>query len=286
HKHAILVALLARLTAKSKPLTYVETHAGRGVYQLDGSESSKTGEAQRGVSRLRADAPAWAEPLLDAIGSAPAYRGSPAIAAHLTRPDDRLLLMELHPAEHAALARHFADDPRAACHKRDAFEGLLALTPPMPRRGLVLIDPSYELAGSYDETVAAVVRLRARWPQAVVAVWYPLLTSGLGETLRAALVGSAAEAADAWWHEVTFAAPQLAARTGSQQAAGGRQPRAEGTRSGGRDGKETAGRGSRGKGMGGSGMVVLNPPWQWAQDTASLLADLSGFLANQGEPGL
>jgi 23S rRNA (adenine2030-N6)-methyltransferase len=193
HKHIALAELLFRLTVKARGLTYVETHAGRGLYDLRSAEAAKTGEAARGIGRL---APDPATPYGDALAAirarhgASAYPGSPAIARRLLRPQDRLVLHELHPAEHTALLRAMAEaGPPVAIHRRDGFEGTLALAPPEPRRGLVLVDPSYEVKHEYAAVAAFVRRLLRRWPEAVLLVWYPLLATGRHAELIAGLRG-------------------------------------------------------------------------------------------------
>jgi 23S rRNA (adenine2030-N6)-methyltransferase len=189
HKHGVLAELLVRLTAKPRPITYMETHAGRGLYDLAAPEARKTAEADRGINRV---APDPASPYGRALAEArrrhgpSAYPGSPLIARTLLRPEDAIVLMELHPAEHAAL-RHVLAGPGVAIHRRDGFEGVLALSPPTPRRGLVLVDPSYERKDEYAEAAAFVRSLVTRWPEAVVLVWYPILAAGRHRLLREGL---------------------------------------------------------------------------------------------------
>jgi 23S rRNA (adenine2030-N6)-methyltransferase len=186
HKHVVLAELLARLTVKPRPVSYLETHAGRGLYFLDAPEALKTGEAAAGIARAAPDPTSPFGRALAATRSrhgAAAYPGSPLIARTLLRPDDRLALMELHPAEHAALRAALAG-PGVAIHRRDGFEGVLALAPPTPRRGLVLVDPSYEVKSDYAAAAAFARRLIARWPQAVLMIWYPLLPAGRHAALR------------------------------------------------------------------------------------------------------
>lgn len=180
HKHWVLGELIAHLTLKPRGIAYVETHAGRGLYDLAGAEAAKTGEAAMGIGRL---APGPATPYGAALArvrdrSGPAaYPGSPLIAQALLRPQDRMTLMELHPAEHAALVAAMAGT-EAALHRRDGFEGVLALAPFRPRKGLVLVDPSYEVKADYAATAVFAARLLEKWPEAVVAIWYPLLAAG------------------------------------------------------------------------------------------------------------
>jgi 23S rRNA (adenine2030-N6)-methyltransferase len=212
HKHIVLAELIARLTAKPRGIAYVETHAGRGLYDLAAPEALKTGEAAAGIARI---APDPATPFGRALASAReragpgAYPGSPMIARALLRPQDRMLLMELHPAEHATLRRALAG-PGVAVHRRDGFEGVLGLAPPRPRRGLVLVDPSYEVKTDYAEAAAFVHRLLAKWPEATVLLWYPLLPAGRHRELLAGLAPLPALV-----DEAGFAAPPARGMTGS-----------------------------------------------------------------------
>lgn len=176
HKHAVLAALLDGLTRKERPVTVMESHAGRGLYNLIDDMASKTGEASRGVLRLSPAAhPYWtALKAVRAQSGADAYPGSPGISRALLRKQDKLVLMELHPAEHAALKAEFAG-PGVSVHRRDGREGLRALTPPDPRRGLALIDPSYEVKGEYLETAMLGLEIYARWAEGVIMIWYPIM---------------------------------------------------------------------------------------------------------------
>ncbi|GMG85058.1 23S rRNA (adenine(2030)-N(6))-methyltransferase RlmJ [Paralimibaculum aggregatum] len=193
HKHAALAALLALLTRKPRPVSYLESHAGRGLYDLDSAEARKTGEAAAGIGRAAPAGPyAAALAAVRAAHGPRAYPGSPAIARALLRPQDRLTLCELHPAEHAALGRALGG-AGVAIHRRDGHEGLLALTPPKPRRGLALIDPSYEVKEEYAQAAETFLGVVARWPEGVAALWYPVLPAGRHRAmlarLRAALPG-------------------------------------------------------------------------------------------------
>ncbi len=190
HKHLILAALIDRLTAKKRPISYAETHAGRGLYDLASPEAARTGEAATGIARLTPD-PATpfgrALALIRAEHGPEAYPGSPLLAATLLRPDDHLALMELHPAEHAALRHVFRNRPDIDIHRRDGYEGVLALAPMKPRKGLVLIDPSYEVKDEYAALPGFVRALLAKWPEATVMIWYPLLPAARHREMRAGL---------------------------------------------------------------------------------------------------
>lgn len=181
-KHAILSLLLARLTQKDKPLTYMETHAGRGIYDLSAPEALKTNESSEGIfSLLKKKKLSDSHPYLSLIQRlhhevAPfLYPGSPFIAEALLRPTDDIILMELHPAEYKHL-RHFMHYDNVHIHHRDGYEGVIALSPPKKRRGLILIDPSYEEKSEFEQVTKTVLKIAERWSQASIMIWYPLLS--------------------------------------------------------------------------------------------------------------
>jgi 23S rRNA (adenine2030-N6)-methyltransferase len=206
HKHALLAAALDYLTQKDKPLTYLETHSGRGLYHLDSDEAAKTGEAAAGIRRAMAEG--WlpaGHPLLDALQAArreygpETYPGSPLIAAHFLRPGDSVHLAELHPAEHEALSRVAGS---ATLHRRDGFEMAKAICPPTPRRGMLLIDPSYEIKADYAAIPRQINQIARKWNVGVIALWYPILTDARHQPMLTALM---AAHPDALRSEVTFA---------------------------------------------------------------------------------
>ena len=226
HKHALLASALDYLTRKDKPLSYLETHAGRGLYDLAGPEALKTGEAASGIAR--AEAEGWLppdHPLMQAltairnIRGPGIYPGSPLIAGHFLRFEDRGHLAELHPGEHEAL-RQVAGF--ATLHARDGFQMAQAVCPPTPRRGLLLIDPSYEVKTDYAEIPRQIALIARKWNVGVIALWYPILTDHRHLAMTAALV---TQFPQALLSEVAFPP----ARPGHS--------------------------------MVGSGMWILNPPW-------------------------
>jgi 23S rRNA (adenine2030-N6)-methyltransferase len=182
HKHATLAWVLDYLVQKDKPLSYIETHAGRGVYDLAAPEALKTGEAAGGIAL----AEAWFPPdhpyrqRLDEARAAHgprAYPGSPLIAALGLRETDTLHLAELHPQEYAHL-KAAARDWGAHVHQQDGFELALALTPPTPRRGLMLIDPAFEVKADYDAIPRHMAAIHRKWNVGVLILWYPILRGG------------------------------------------------------------------------------------------------------------
>lgn len=200
-KHVVLLALCDALTAKPAACFALDTHAGRGLYRLRDSAARRTGEAEGGIGRLAAAAPA--DPLLrrylaavaDCRGQAgdDAYPGSPWLLAHALRAQDRIACCELQPDEAAALREVFAGEPRVAVHARDGYQAVRAMLPPRDGatrigRGLVLIDPPYEQ--QLEEFVPALAAVREglrRWPQACYALWYPIKQRrALGKLYRSA----------------------------------------------------------------------------------------------------
>lgn len=194
HKHALLAWTLAYLTRKDKPLSYLETHAGRGLYDLAAPEAVKTGEAAAGLNRVEG----WFDPAhpyaallaqVRALHGPSAYPGSPLIAALSLRPGDRIHLAELHPREVAAL--EYAMSPYAATvHQRDGADLALSLTPPDPRRGMILIDPSYEIKDDYQTLPPLIARIHRKWPVGIIMLWYPLLDGAPHEVMCKALISA------------------------------------------------------------------------------------------------
>ena len=234
HKHGLLAAMLDYLTRKDKPLSYIETHAGRGLYDLQSPEAQKTGEAAAGVGRIPLPQGHPLTRALEAIRAAHgphAYPGSPLIAETLLRPQDRIHLAELHPAEHAALTRVTA--PGTHVYHQDGFELAHSLTPPDPRRGLLLCDPSYEVKADYAAIPKHFAQIHKKWNVGILALWYPILRDARHAPMLRALT---AQFPDALRSEVAFAP----ARTGH--------------------------------GMTGSGLFVVNPPFGLADAAKQLEA--------------
>lgn len=182
-KHALLVQLVSALQAKPKPICVMDVFAGIGVYDLAEGPATRTGEYRDGIGRLIAtadQAPSGAAPYLELVrtmnpdGGLARYPGSPALVAAMLRPGDRLVAVEKHPEDAAALKAQFDGDARVQVHRRDAYEAMAALVPPPERRGLVLVDPAFEVTDEFDRMVAALGRAHRRWPTGVYALWYPI----------------------------------------------------------------------------------------------------------------
>ncbi|WP_281856726.1 23S rRNA (adenine(2030)-N(6))-methyltransferase RlmJ [Litoreibacter halocynthiae] len=206
HKHALLCAMLSYMTRKDKPLSYLESHAGRALYDLSSAEALKTGEAEAGIAALT-NKFAPDHPYIKALTAlrnqhgGTAYAGSPMLAALCLRPTDKLHLAELHPQEYQAL-RDTMRPHNAKCYKQDGFEMAQAVCPPEPRRGLLLIDPSYEIKSDYELIPNQIAKLHRKWNVGVIALWYPILTSQAHAPMVQAL--KAQNLPDVLHHEVIF----------------------------------------------------------------------------------
>jgi 23S rRNA (adenine2030-N6)-methyltransferase len=204
-KHAVLAWMLEYLTRKDKPLTYIETHAGRGLYDLAADEALKTGEAAAGIALAEPQFPKdhpYRQRLDEtrAAHGRNAYPGSPLVAALGLRETDTIHLAELHPQEFAHL-QAVAQDWGAHVTQRDGFDHALALTPPTPRRGLMLIDPSYEVKADYEAIPRHMANIHRKWNVGILILWYPLLR---GSPHTAMLRALAESFPDALRHEVRF----------------------------------------------------------------------------------
>ncbi|SDX11576.1 23S rRNA (adenine2030-N6)-methyltransferase [Ruegeria halocynthiae] len=207
-KHALLAWTLQYLTRKDKPLSYIETHSGRGLYQLDVAEAIRTQEAAAGIARAQREG--WFDPdhpmarVLEGVQArhgAASYPGSPLIAANLLRDQDSLHFAELHPQEFSALSLTLSPFG-AKVYQQDGFELAQSLLPPTPRRGMLLIDPSYEVKADYDRLPGVIARLHRKWNVGVIALWYPILADGRHLHMISAL--KSAGYPKAVCHEVTF----------------------------------------------------------------------------------
>jgi 23S rRNA (adenine2030-N6)-methyltransferase len=191
-KHAGLLYCLEALKRKDAAFFAIDSHAGRGFYDLRAAEAKKSGEAEAGVQR--ALAALTHDPVLAsyfrAIGAEPGrrlarYPGSPALIAASLRAQDRAIFIELLPAEARALAREIRSPGRIRAEAGDGYAALKAHLPPAERRGLVLIDPPYESAAEFRVLLEAFAEAYRRWPTGVYLVWYPILSAVQRRTVHA-----------------------------------------------------------------------------------------------------
>lgn len=257
-KHSVLVGLIEALKQKQTPFCYIDTHAGRGRYDLHGEEALKTREYADGVMRLldASRMPTALHVYLNLVralnGSRPThdiavYPGSPLLASLLMRDDDRAQLCELQPEEAAALRSVFRADPRVSVHERDGYEALKSLLPPKEKRGLVLIDPPFEAQdGEFRLIEAALKHAQTRWPTGVYAIWYPI-------KLRQQIAGF-----HRWLRNSGFPRVLVAELLVHPDNSALR--------------------------LNGAGMAIVNPPWKFDRQLEDLLPVLTQHLA-QGRFG-
>ncbi|ORT51720.1 ribosomal RNA large subunit methyltransferase J [Vibrio sp. qd031] len=182
-KHIVQSLILDSLKQKEKPFVYHDTHSGVGRYDLTHEWSEKTGEYKQGIERvwLAPNKPDALNSYLSSVealnkdGSLRYYPGSPRVARAQLRRNDRMTLTELHPSDFPLLEQEFHRDRQVSIYKEDGFSRLKASLPPKERRGLVLIDPPYELAKEYRDVVTAIAQSHKRWATGIYAIWYPVV---------------------------------------------------------------------------------------------------------------
>ena len=192
-KHAVLARLMEHLKKKDKPFRVIDAHAGIGLYDLAGLEAGKTGEWEGGIGKLAepfsAEIEALLAPYRDVIaalnpdGGLRYYPGSPELSLRLMRPNDRLIANELHPQDAIALEQQYLHDPRCDVTSMDAETCLKAKLPPPERRGVILVDPPYEMKTEAEKTVRMLEQGVRRFAQGVYVVWYPMKADQTAETV-------------------------------------------------------------------------------------------------------
>lgn len=196
-KHLTLSHLLDYMTQKDKPLLYLETHSGKGLYDLQDKKAVKTGEASEGIARLWAHAQSLPDVFsryIDRIASfnqgpqCRYYPGSPALAIQTLRSQDRAIFCELHPQEFQHLEELNTFGKRVRFLHTNGMEQLKALLPPIERRGLIFIDPSYEIKTDYQQIPAAIKDAYQRFATGVYCIWYPLLEQPVHKPLLRGLM--------------------------------------------------------------------------------------------------
>ena len=256
-KHLVLVQLTRYLGQKEKPFWVIDTHAGAGAYALDSAYAGKLAEFRDGVGRLwgRDDVPPAVSDYLALVrrmnpdGHLRHYPGSPYFARWALRPQDRLRLFELHSKDTRLLAKHFAEaGKQVIVCADDGFSGLKALLPPPSRRGLALIDPSYEEKQDYERVIAALKDGLQRFAGGTYMLWYPQLTRKESFELPARLKKLPA---GNWLHASLRV----------------REPSADGF------------------GMHGSGLFILNPPWTLYDILSEVMPCLVALLGQDAGAG-
>ncbi len=184
-KHIVLVQILQSLKQKDKPFLYLDTHSGSGHYRLGSFESEKTGEYLEGIAKLyEKDTALMPQAVSDYVKMIREYNrnkdlryypGSPSLALSLLREDDKAHLCELHPNEYENLRKNFGKDRRVLVKKTDGFNQIKASLPPHSRRGLVLVDPSYEIKSDYEKVLTSFLEGYKRFATGIYAIWYPVV---------------------------------------------------------------------------------------------------------------
>jgi 23S rRNA (adenine2030-N6)-methyltransferase len=252
-KHIVLTGVLRYLTRKDRPIWYIDTHAGIGQDRLNPRPPAGQAEWLDGIARLWEDevVPAALQPYLERVralnpdGKLQFYPGSPRLAADLLRPGDRAWLYELLGKDFQALQEQFRDRQSIRCEEADGFAALKGLLPPGPRRGLVFIDPSYEVKADYQRLLDTLHDALRRFGSGCYLVWYPLVQRREALELPARLL----QLEPARWlrAELRIKAPPAS-----------------------------------GYGLYGSGMFVFNPPWTLPAMLQDLLPWLARRLAVDG----
>jgi len=258
-KHVVLIMLVGHLKKKPTPFFYLDTHAGRGLYDLSEAAAQKSGEYKDGIGRVL-DSPAsslppeiaaYAQLVRDSAGKGhsaiTAYPGSPLIVARLRRPTDRLVLMETQPKEAAALRDALGRERLVSVIESDGYAALKAQLPPRENRGLVLIDPPYESDLEFDRVLAGLELAHQRWPTGMYCIWYPLTERAGPLRFRRDLERSGIRRI----LDVHLSVLPLDAQVG----------------------------------MAGAGLVIVNPPWQLDERLKELLPELHRLLSPDGLGG-
>ncbi|HEP1081541.1 TPA: 23S rRNA (adenine(2030)-N(6))-methyltransferase RlmJ [Pasteurella multocida] len=252
-KHLVLMLIIENLQQKEKGFYYLDTHAGVGRYRLFSEEAEKTAEFEQGIARLwqRDDLPEEVARYIKLIkqvnygGKALRYyAGSPLIAAKMLRPQDRALLTELHPSDYPLLRNNFKEFDNVTTKRDNGFQQLKVTLPPKERRGLVLIDPPYELKEDYDLVVNAIEEGYKRFATGIYAIWYPVVLRQQTKRILKGLEKTGIR---------KILQIELAVRPDSDQ-----------------------------RGMTASGMIVINPPWTLTQQMQNILPYLTNVLVPEG----
>jgi 23S rRNA (adenine2030-N6)-methyltransferase len=252
--------LIKKLKSKNKGFCCFDTHSGAGIYQLNSQESLKTNEFKQGIERLTGSS-LKNEALNDYLSLVSKYMefkqypGSPEIAKSMLRAQDKLILMELHNQEIQNLKSNIGGK-NIAIHHRNGYEGLLALTPPDMQRGMVLIDPSYEVSSEYQQVVDTVTDAYKSWNTAIYAVWYPLIadrqTPNSDFDSSASKKGKSEAMLESFSQQPFKNILKIELCVTGQNDSGG---------------------------MYGSGMLIINAPWQLDKQISESLQELTPLMA-------
>ncbi|SBT17211.1 Ribosomal RNA large subunit methyltransferase J [Marinomonas gallaica] len=252
-KHLVASQVCQHLVKKEAPFFYLDTHAGIGLYELASDQAQLNHEYDTGISRLigRNDLPEPLELFVDIVkdlnpkGQLKVYPGSPMVIDHYLRQKDKMHLCELHPNDYPKLAALFPKKRIANVVKDDGFLAVKSMLPPPQKRGFVLMDPPYEVKKDYQTVVKALEDGYKRFSQGTFAIWYPVLDRRQADHLLNAV--AATKIRNTLLLELNIR------------------------------GTETK------RGMAGSGMIVVNPPWTLEKEAQEFLPYLRDVLAEDDD---
>ncbi|MGA7713510.1 MAG: 23S rRNA (adenine(2030)-N(6))-methyltransferase RlmJ [Rhizomicrobium sp.] len=246
-KHLALIAVLLHLRKKDGPFAVIDTHAGRGEYDLRAPEARRTDEAANGIGRLadvEAETPVL-QTYLDSVRAGSCYPGSALIAAKLLRPQDRLIAIEKHPDDGAVLTSALRPFRKAHAEIADGYLRLAALLPPPERRGVVLIDPPYEAPDEFATAARGFAAAYRRFATGIYLVWFPIKSPAQASSFCGELLAAGAKKALRLDIAIGTASPDH---------------------------------------LTAAGLFVANPPFGFAGEMGAALAQITPLLGNQDGP--
>ncbi|MCO6545697.1 MAG: 23S rRNA (adenine(2030)-N(6))-methyltransferase RlmJ [Gilliamella sp.] len=247
-KHIVLTLCIESLKEKEKPFLYLDTHSGAGRYLLKSEHSEKTGEYLSGINLLwqQSNIPELLNTYISVLRrynpfeEIKYYPGSPLIAKQLLREQDKLNLTELHPTDYPLLKQEFSKDKRTKVLREDGFSQLKSKLPPLSRRGIILIDPSYEIKDDYQKIPAALFKAYKRFATGIYLIWYPVVSRTQTQKMIDNIVNLGIKRISQF---------ELAIKPDNNQ-----------------------------KGMTASGMIVINPPWKLHEKMQTIMPWLKEIL--------
>ena len=253
-KHSVLTLVLEYMTRKEKGFYYIDSHSGAGMYQLEDEYAQKTGEYKDGIAKLidNEDLPEALQPYINLVkdinqaeqsDELALYPGSPGIARQFTRRQDSAHLFELHPADIEHLQAYSQRWNKSHVKQSDGYQGVLGLVPPPSRRGVVLIDPPYELKEDYLKAVRTIVNAYKKFATGTYILWYPVVKRELVEQMQDAFTKSDVR---------NLLQVEFCQKADTQEY-----------------------------GMTGTGLFIVNPPWQLTKQLEEILPYLKSKLGTQ-----
>ena len=249
-KHSVLVSVLNYMHKKDKGYAYIDTHAGAGMYQLLETYAQKTGEYKVGIEKLlnSNEWPSLLTPYCQLIrqinpDELSLYPGSPGIAKALLRKQDSSHLFELHPTDIQHLQAFCQDWRKVSINQQDGYKGLLKLLPPVTRRGVVLMDPPYEIKEDYHKAVSTLIAAHKKFATGTYILWYPVVKRSFIDTMEKSLIESGIK---------NILKTELCLQADNDEY-----------------------------GMTGTGLFIINPPWTLKKGLAEALPYLINSLSDQ-----